>query len=122
MRAAYETTATAGRRTSAALETMAGGIAMLEGRAAEARAHYAEAQRAWREIGLDYALACCDLDIVVTGAMEPAERRRAAEEARATFARIGAQPFLDRLNAAMAAETGGAPAATGERSGARQPA
>ncbi len=122
MRAAYETTATGGRRTSATLETMDGGIAMLEGRTAEARAHYAEAQRAWREIGLDYTLALCDLDIVVTGAMEPAERRRAAEEARATFTRIGAEPFLDRLNAAVAAEAAGAPAATGKRSGERQPA
>ncbi|MBA3741189.1 MAG: hypothetical protein H0W98_08615, partial [Chloroflexi bacterium] len=102
MRAAHEI-AIGGRRTTAIRETMDGGIAMLEGRAAEARAHYLEAQRLWRELGLNYLLAMCDLDIVVTGALEPAERRRAADEARTIFTRLRAQPLIDRLDAALAA-------------------
>jgi len=76
---------------------------MLEGRAAAARAHYLEAQRLWRELGLNYWLAMCDLNIVVTGALEPAERRRAADEARGILTRLRAQPLIERLDAAIAA-------------------
>ncbi|MCA1588110.1 MAG: AAA family ATPase, partial [Chloroflexi bacterium] len=67
-----------GRRTDAVETTMRAGIAALEGRAAEARALYADAQRLWRELGLTFWLAMCDLDIVIVGAMEAAERARAA--------------------------------------------
>ena len=102
MRAAHES-ALGGRRTTAMRETMDGGIAMLEGRAAAARAHYLEAQRLWRELGLNYWLAMCDLNIVVTGALEPAERRRAADEARGILTRLRAQPLIERLDAAIAA-------------------
>jgi hypothetical protein len=34
--------------------------------------------------------------------MEPAERHRAAEEARAFFQRVGAEPLVRRLDAAIA--------------------
>jgi hypothetical protein len=86
-------------------ETIDGGIAMLEGRPADARTHYAEAQRLWRELGLAYLLGMCDLDIVIVGAMEAEERRRAADEARAIFTRLGAQPLLARLDVSLGAET-----------------
>jgi class 3 adenylate cyclase len=104
MRTAHEV-ATVGRRTTAMRETMDGGIAMLEGRAVDARTHYLEALRIWRELGLPYWVALCDLDIVVTGALEPAERRRAADEGRGILAALGAQPLIDRLDAALAAES-----------------
>ena len=93
-----------GRRTDAVRATLDAGIAMLEGRAADARVGYADAQRRWRELGLPPWLAMCDLDIVVTGAMEPDERRRAADEAREIFERLRAQGLIDRLDAALAAD------------------
>jgi class 3 adenylate cyclase len=108
MRSAHEI-ATGGRRTTALRETMDGGIAMLEGRHADARAHYAEAQRLLRELGLMYWLGMCDLDTVILGAMEADERRRAADEARTIFTRLGALPLLARLDAALSAETASRP-------------
>jgi class 3 adenylate cyclase len=104
MRAAHNV-ATIGRRTTAMQETMDGGVAMLEHRAGDARAHYLEAQRIWRELGLPFWMALCDMDIVVTGALEPAERRRAADEARRILTALGAQPLVDRLDAALAADS-----------------
>ncbi len=57
-----------------------------------------------------------DLDIVVAGAMEPDERRRAADEARDIFTELRAAALLERLDAALAAErastSGAAPRAT----------
>jgi len=109
MRASFES-ASPGRRTDAQRATIEGGIAMLEGRRDEARAHYAEAQRILREIGARYWLGMTDLDIVITGAMEPDERRRAADEAREIFIGLRAVALLERLDAALA--TGNGPAAT----------
>jgi hypothetical protein len=114
MRAAHEI-ATGGRRTTAMRETMDGGIAMLEGRVADARAHYAEAQRLLRELDLGYVLGMCDLDIVIVGAMEADERRRAADEARSIFTRLGARPLLARLDAALSAEPASRPAPASAR-------
>ncbi|MGH2382732.1 MAG: adenylate/guanylate cyclase domain-containing protein [Candidatus Limnocylindria bacterium] len=101
MRAAFPS-AGLGRRTSAQLATMEAGIAMLEGRRDEARAHYAKAQRVLREIGARYWLGMTDLDIVITGAMEPDERRHAADEAREIFTGLRATALLERLDAALA--------------------
>ena len=91
-----------GRRTDAMRATMEAGIAMLEGRGADGRRLYADAQSRWQELGLATFLALSQLDLVETGAMEPAERRRAAEEARAFFERMGARPLIERLDAALA--------------------
>jgi class 3 adenylate cyclase/tetratricopeptide (TPR) repeat protein len=91
----------AGRRQDALLAMMDGGIAALEGRAAEARARFAEAKRLHAEMGTQFWLAMTDLDIVITGAMEPDERRQAADEAREIFTRLGANALLARLDAAM---------------------
>jgi hypothetical protein len=91
-----------GRRTNAMRATMEAGIAMIEGRGADGRRLYADAQSRWQELGLATFLALSQLDLVETGAMEPAERRRAAEEARALFERVGARPLIERLDAALA--------------------
>jgi class 3 adenylate cyclase len=91
-----------GRRTDAMRVTIEAGIAAVEGRASEARQRYGDAQRQWEELGLGTWLAFCRLDIVETGALEPAERRRAAGEAWAFFERMGATPLLRRLDAAEA--------------------
>jgi len=92
--------ARAGRRTTAMLVTLDAGIAMLEGDAPAARQRYGGALRRWEELGLPLWRALTQLDVVETGAMEPAERRRAAEEARAFFERVGAIPLAKRLGEA----------------------
>ena len=99
MRDAFEI-APPGRRTDALRATMDAGIAAIEGRPADARALYAGTTRAWRELGSTLWLAMTDLDLVITGAMEPEERDRAADEAREILTQLRAQPLLDRLEAA----------------------
>ena len=94
--------ARSGRRTEAVRATIEAGIAMLEGRTAEARQGYLDAQSRWHELGLPTWLALCQLDLLETGAMEPAERRRTADEARVFFERVGASPLIERLDAALA--------------------
>jgi class 3 adenylate cyclase/tetratricopeptide (TPR) repeat protein len=101
MRAASETLHR-GRRMKGQRASMDGGIAMLEGRRDEARAQYTEAQAIFRQIGARYWLGMTDLDIVVTGAMELDERRRAADEARDIFTGLRAAALLERLDAALA--------------------
>ena len=93
--------AAAGRRNEAHRATMDAGIAMLEGRTADARTLYATAQRIWREIGATFWLAMMGLDIVITGAMEPDERRRAADDAREIFTHLRATALLALLDAAL---------------------
>jgi hypothetical protein len=99
-----------GRKTAADRTTIAAGIAMLEGHASDARRLYADALSQWQELGLGTWLAFCQLDVLETGAMEATERKRLAEEARAFFERVGARPFIERLDAALARQPG--PAAT----------
>ena len=103
MRAAYER-GPRGRRTDALTATIDGGIAALEGRAGDARNRFGEAQRLWRELGLDFGLAMTNLDIIITRSLEPDERRRAANEARETFTRLRADGLLRRLDAALAGD------------------
>jgi class 3 adenylate cyclase/tetratricopeptide (TPR) repeat protein len=90
-----------GRVWAAQHAMLLGALAQLEGRSADARTHYAEALRTYRDLGLLLSLAECQLDIVRLGAMEPAERRAAADEARAFFQRVGATALLERLDDAL---------------------
>jgi len=87
------------------------GIAALEGRAADALATYTEALRSWRDLGLawDEALTAIDMATVLDPA-DPAVRS-ATDAARETLVRLGAQPFIDRLDAALA---GGSATVTSE--------
>jgi class 3 adenylate cyclase/tetratricopeptide (TPR) repeat protein len=96
-----------GRRTTAMRRTIEAGIAMLDGRPADARTAYREAGDLWRDSGSLFQLALMQLDIAITGALDPAERRTAVDEARTFFARVGARPFFERLEAAVATESPG---------------
>jgi class 3 adenylate cyclase/tetratricopeptide (TPR) repeat protein len=98
-----------GRRTDAARTTIEAGIATLEGRGADGRRLYADVLGRWQDLGLPTLLAFCQLDIIQTGALEPAERQRVATEARAFFERVGATPFLARLEAALVGESTASP-------------
>jgi hypothetical protein len=90
-----------GRVATAHLAAMEGALASLEGRRGDARAQYLEAMRLYRELGLTWIAATTGLDAVVADALEPAERQRVADEARATFERLGALPYLAQLDAAL---------------------
>jgi class 3 adenylate cyclase/tetratricopeptide (TPR) repeat protein len=103
MQAVFET-GSSGRRNDALRKTVAAGIAMLEDRAGDARMLYAESQRELRELGTPFWVALTDLDVVITGAMQPDERRRAAAEAREILERLRATALLERLDAALADE------------------
>ena len=91
-----------GRRQSAHHAAMEGALASVEGRGPEARAHYVEALRLYREMSLWWLLANDGLDAIVADALEPAERQRVADEARAIFERLGAVPYLKQLDEALA--------------------
>ena len=90
-----------GRVATACLAAMAGALASVEGRRADARAQYLEALRLFREIGLAWVAANTGLDAIVADALEPAERQRVADETRAVFERLGAKPYLAQLDAAL---------------------
>ncbi len=82
--------------------TVRAGIAALEGRAADALTGYREALRGWRQIGCawDEALAVIDMATLL-GPTDP-DSLAEIEWARATLVRLGAQPYRDRLEAALA--------------------
>ena len=90
--------------------TITASLAALEGRTAEALALYREALAGWRRLGLawDEALAVIDM-VKFLGPTEP-EVQTAAESALAALRRLGAKPYIERLEEAMKA-----PAAAGER-------
>jgi hypothetical protein len=102
-----------GRVATANLATMEGALAAVEGRRADARAQYQEALRLYRELGLAWTGANTGLDAIVADALEPAERQRVADEARATFERLGAVPYLAQLDAALSGVPTAEPRAAG---------
>jgi predicted ATPase/class 3 adenylate cyclase len=76
-------------------------VAALEGRRSDAVSGFREALRLTREQGLVLGVADYGLDFVTAvGPAEP-EARVAAEEARATYERLGAKAWLARLDAVL---------------------
>jgi hypothetical protein len=110
-----------GRREHAMVATIESGIAMLEGRTADARTLTEEARRLARDIGAKTWVGLIDLDAVITGALEPDERRRAADEAREIFTDLRAPRLLARLDEALE-QTRTADRGSGERSARSQEA
>jgi len=89
------------------LLTLRAGIAALEGRRSDAVAGYRDALRGWRQLGLafDEAMAALDLAILLAPTeREMAEASSSIEAARETLTRLGARPFLARLEATGAAK------------------
>ena len=87
------------------------GIAALEGRREEAVAGYRAALASYRDLEQDFDVARLGLDFVLlVGADHPATREAAAE-ARAIFERVGARPYLERLDTATTGRARVAPAA-----------
>ena len=79
------------------------GLAALGGRPAEALGLYADALRGFRDLGvaLDEAFTAIEMATLLDPALP--EIRDAADVARGILTRLRARPFLDRLEAAMAA-------------------
>ncbi len=103
--AVVESIARRGRVLEADVTTIKAGIAALDGRSREALDGYREALRTWRDLGTVWDEALCGLQMAtLIGPHEP-EVKAAAERAREILVRLRAEPFLDRLDAAMAAST-----------------
>ena len=109
--------------TRAARIAARAGIAALDGRRDDAIAGYQDALARYRAVNQDFDLACTALDFALLVGPQESSALAAADEARAIFARVGARPYLERLNTALSkAEVVGR--ATGsalvtERSGSR---
>ena len=94
-----------GRMTDANRLTMEASIAALEGRTDAARTSFARAQALTREIGALKELAMSDLIMIEVPGLEPRDRTPAVEEGLDIFGRLGATPFVERIHAALAAQT-----------------
>jgi class 3 adenylate cyclase/tetratricopeptide (TPR) repeat protein len=81
--------------------TLRAGLAALEGRSADALALYRESLGAWRDLGLVWDEALCGIDMALL--LDPADPdvRAAADSAREILVRLGATPFVERLDAAI---------------------
>jgi len=69
----------------------------MEGRASEAGAGFREAARQWRDLGLQFDLALCHLDLLATIGAGASGARAAADEARLILMELKAEPFLKQL-------------------------
>jgi tetratricopeptide (TPR) repeat protein len=90
-----------GRVPDLARVTIRAGLAALDDRSGEALSLYREALRGWRDIGLSVDEAFTGIDIATL--LDPAgpEVQVAAQSAREILARLGALPFIERLEAAL---------------------
>ena len=87
--------------------TLWAGIAALEGRRVEAIAGYREVLRGWTQLGLalDHAMAALDMAVLLAPTeREMVEAPAAIETARETLTRLGARPFLARLEEAQSVQ------------------
>ena len=107
--AALDATGVHGRVVEARRATIRAGLAALEGRAAEALLLYREVLRGWRDVGVPWDEALAGIDMATL--LEPSEPevRSVAESTRETLGRLGAKPFLERLDDAMARSTSAEP-------------
>ena len=90
-----------GRAMDADQTTIRAGIAALEGRSDDALSSYREALGTWRDLGLVWDEALCATEMATLLDPSDPEVHAAAEAARATLTRLGAKPYLERLDAAM---------------------
>ncbi len=100
--AAFDAAGGRGPAIDARRTAIQAGLAALDGRVAEAIALYREANRRFRESGLalDEGLTAIEMATLLDPA-DP-EVRTAIGAGRAVLARLGAQPFIEQLDAAAA--------------------
>ena len=88
--------------------TIQAGLAALEGRPEEALLAFREALAGWRDLGSPWREALTAITLATL--LDPADPdvRAAAEAAREILVRLGATPFIARLDAALAGSPDGA--------------
>ncbi len=91
-----------GPALSADIETIRAGCAALEGPRLDAMGGYRRALAAWRDLGLAWDEALCAIDMATLLDPGDPEVRDAGEAAREILVRLGAAPFVARLDAALA--------------------
>jgi ATP/maltotriose-dependent transcriptional regulator MalT len=99
---ALERTRKHGAWLECARDTLRAGILALDGDVKQAIATYFGVAGRWRNLGVPFDLALAHLDMATLVGPEHAEALEAAEEAREILTRLGAKPFLERLDAALA--------------------
>jgi class 3 adenylate cyclase/tetratricopeptide (TPR) repeat protein len=111
--AALDATGFHGRVVEVRRMTIRAGLAALEGRSATALTLYRDALRGWRDLALPWDWALTGIDMATL--LEPSEPevRSAAESTREILVRLGAKPFVQRLNAALARSTSTEPPTSG---------
>ena len=90
--------------------TIRAGLAALEGRAAEALGLYRETVRGWHDLRLPWDEALTAIDMATLLDPAEAEVRSTAASAREILVRLGAKPFVARLDAALARSPSAEPA------------
>jgi class 3 adenylate cyclase/tetratricopeptide (TPR) repeat protein len=95
-----------GRGVSLERLTVGAGIAALEGRETEALTMYREALRGWDDLGLPWDGALCAIDMASVLDPRLPEVVAAAAAAREVLEKLGARPFLDRLDMALSRPPG----------------
>jgi class 3 adenylate cyclase/tetratricopeptide (TPR) repeat protein len=99
--AAIDASPRRGRAIDADRTTILAGIAALEGRTTEALTGYRQALGVWRDLGLVWDEALCAIDMASVLDPSDPEVASAAGAGRTVLLRLGATPFLDRLDAAI---------------------
>ena len=94
-----------GRAATASGVAARAGIAALEGHQTDAIEGFLDALRGFPEVGYEFEVARVALDFVLLLGPDIPEARLAGEQARTIFQRVGAKPYLERLDAAMARAT-----------------
>ena len=77
------------------------GLFVLDGRLDEGISLYRQAAQTWRHLEVPFDLALSQLDFATLVRADHPDARAAADEAREVFSRLGAKPFLARLDAAL---------------------
>ena len=80
-------------------------LAALEGDRDGAVRGFSAADRLYRQIGITFEAAQCGLTCLTALGSDVAEARSMAEAAQADFARVGAAPYVERIEALMAMRT-----------------
>ncbi len=103
-----------GRWFQALQPTLAANLTRLEQGPEAAAPEFRAAAGLWREIGSDFDLAMCQLDAALALGLGSTDGRAAADEARTILDRLGATPFLTRLDDLEAGDGAAAMTASGE--------
>jgi tetratricopeptide (TPR) repeat protein len=78
-----------------------GGLAVLDGRSADAMTHYRNATRRFRDLGVPVHEAFTAIEMATLLDPTDPEVRATTEAAREILTRVGAKPFLEHLEAAV---------------------